>query len=662
MLMSSIKERDELALSQNDIAVKGFALALQFVFVEAVPALTEVVQESFSSSEADNEDDVLDPRQKRRHPSIGGGDSSRTRARKALSDWNEPIGEEAVQQQSSSVRETSVVSLSLDTESEDMSAVSSKERQPPQPLEFYFKSTEYTKTCKIQTKCRVKKTVDVIKKLKDELQGMWMLLMRTIRVEGEDATWFGVNGVPILYSMGKHALISSLDCHEYPRRHLKLGGTKFVDYYFGEKKKIIITDVEQKLLSMKTACNDRLKMLVLFFLGRVLAFECTPKMGEKFRISSDSACKDCPRMCKSRFTKSSMKGYPLKDIYVALGNTKVINSVLVPTVGEETLLARIIDPEPEYDREGSTSDNWNYWLNVEKKKIRWKELYESDVAARVFPKKNDKEKATIVEGSSSNSCLESSLKGLEERIMKAMREEFCGLNLTVETKLDVMNLRMGELEKIQRLLKRRAKKIEDRLTSIESKGNEEKNYEDVEFRHWDNFDYGRDEEKDKEKSEAGKKNSEMGEDKEKVEAGKNSEMSEEDEENCEKGEKDKEDVGEEEQEPEKDKGISESAEEGEENVEESDEEDSLTRIKVEKREKTSTLPEKEAEKKAEETPTPPRGRTKAAATRRPSHTPSEKWITPPAVEEPEKGKEIAVEAEKKDEEVVEEPEKNRAKR
>ena len=61
MLMSSIKERDELALSQNDIAVKGFALALQFVFVEAVPALTEVVQESFSSSEADSEDDVLDP-------------------------------------------------------------------------------------------------------------------------------------------------------------------------------------------------------------------------------------------------------------------------------------------------------------------------------------------------------------------------------------------------------------------------------------------------------------------------------------------------------------------------------------------------------------------------------------------------------------------------
>ncbi|CAF1930173.1 unnamed protein product [Brassica oleracea] len=28
-------------------------------------------------------------------------------------------------------------------------------------------------------------------------------------------------------------------------------------------------------------------------------------------------------MCKSRFTNSSMRGYPLEDIYAALGKTKV---------------------------------------------------------------------------------------------------------------------------------------------------------------------------------------------------------------------------------------------------------------------------------------------------------------------------------------------------
>ncbi|CAN6934389.1 unnamed protein product, partial [Brassica oleracea] len=58
---------------------------------------------------------------KRKPPSTGGGVSSRTRGRKAVSNGNEPVREE-----SNPVRGTTVVSLSLDTESEGMSAVSSK--------------------------------------------------------------------------------------------------------------------------------------------------------------------------------------------------------------------------------------------------------------------------------------------------------------------------------------------------------------------------------------------------------------------------------------------------------------------------------------------------------------------------------------------------------
>lgn len=57
MLMTSIKKRDEVSLSQNTIALKGFALALQLVIVEAVPCLTEVVQEACSSSESDSDDE-----------------------------------------------------------------------------------------------------------------------------------------------------------------------------------------------------------------------------------------------------------------------------------------------------------------------------------------------------------------------------------------------------------------------------------------------------------------------------------------------------------------------------------------------------------------------------------------------------------------------------
>ncbi|RID46158.1 hypothetical protein BRARA_I02839 [Brassica rapa] len=57
MLIGSIKQRDEVSLSQNTIAVKGFALALQLVMIEAVPDLTAVVLETCSSSESDSCDD-----------------------------------------------------------------------------------------------------------------------------------------------------------------------------------------------------------------------------------------------------------------------------------------------------------------------------------------------------------------------------------------------------------------------------------------------------------------------------------------------------------------------------------------------------------------------------------------------------------------------------
>ncbi|CAN6934968.1 unnamed protein product [Brassica oleracea] len=249
-------------------------------------------------------------------------------------------------------------------------------------------------------------------------------------------------------------------------------------------------------------------------------------------------------------------------------------------------------------REGSTSNRWNYWLNVKQKKIWWKELYESDVAARKFTKTKDKEKVTIVEGSSSNSGLESMLKGVEEKIVKAMEEGFSGINLAVETKLEAMNLRMGKLEKYQRVLKKKAKKIEDKLTSIESKGNE-----DEEYTQWNDFDYGRDHGNDRdmaeaEKAETGEKISEEGEEDEE-----NSGRDEEDEENIEKGEEDKA------QEPEKDKENSDTVEKGEEYVEESDEENSLLklqeRVRVQAEEFWTTIDdepeaEKEAEKEAEE--------------------------------------------------------------
>ncbi|KAF8116398.1 hypothetical protein N665_0018s0008, partial [Sinapis alba] len=147
------------------------------------------------------------------------------------------------------------------------------------PDELYFKNTEFTDTCKIQSRCYVRKTVEVIKKLKNKLPwfekhpqfryffhmpkepnlkllGMWILLLRTIPLDEEEGTaWFAVNGLPIRYSMREHALISGLECHEHFKSH-------------GE---ITIKYVEVKLLSMRS-CGDRLKMEVLFFLGTVITW------------------------------------------------------------------------------------------------------------------------------------------------------------------------------------------------------------------------------------------------------------------------------------------------------------------------------------------------------------------------------------------------------
>lgn len=56
MLMSSIKERDEVALTQNTIALQGYVHSLQLVMTKAVPALTEVVRQDSSTDAADDDD------------------------------------------------------------------------------------------------------------------------------------------------------------------------------------------------------------------------------------------------------------------------------------------------------------------------------------------------------------------------------------------------------------------------------------------------------------------------------------------------------------------------------------------------------------------------------------------------------------------------------
>lgn len=71
--MGSIKERDKVSLSQNTIAIKGFALALQLVMVEAVPSLIEVVQETCSDTEGGSDEEVNDMSDKPKRKTLSTG-------------------------------------------------------------------------------------------------------------------------------------------------------------------------------------------------------------------------------------------------------------------------------------------------------------------------------------------------------------------------------------------------------------------------------------------------------------------------------------------------------------------------------------------------------------------------------------------------------------
>uniref|UniRef100_A0A0D3E8L6 GRF-type domain-containing protein n=1 Tax=Brassica oleracea var. oleracea TaxID=109376 RepID=A0A0D3E8L6_BRAOL len=57
MLMSSIKERDEVALTQSTITLQGYVQSLHMVMTKAVPALTELVRQDSPTDAAGDDDD-----------------------------------------------------------------------------------------------------------------------------------------------------------------------------------------------------------------------------------------------------------------------------------------------------------------------------------------------------------------------------------------------------------------------------------------------------------------------------------------------------------------------------------------------------------------------------------------------------------------------------
>ncbi|CAN6936499.1 unnamed protein product [Brassica oleracea] len=243
-----------------------------------------------------------------------------------------------------------------------------------------------------------------------------------------------------------------------------------------------------------------------------------------------------------------------------------------------------------------------------------------------------------------------------------------------ETKLEAVDLRLSGIEKNQRLLRCRAKKIEKRLTSIENKVSEKPNRgEDMDFEQCDGTDFGQWDGKEKDDAEEREKEKSGEVDKDKE----NSETDEENgserelnelKERCrvhadelwrkvEAAEAEEDQANDERKEAATNEESIENSEDDE-KVEASESPNSEPRFESPINEPRFESPINEPRVEADKTPTPPSGgRTKAMAARRVVHSPPNTW--PVVVEAKEKAIEKAVELEKKtsEEKAVEAEEK-----
>ncbi|CAN6815545.1 unnamed protein product [Brassica oleracea] len=333
-------------------------------------------------------------------------------------------------------------------------------------------------------------------------------------------------------------------------------------------------------------------------------------------------------------------------------------------------MARLMDGEPDYENEEGVSNLWSTWLTVKEKPIFWQELYELDVAAREFPQKKDKRKVHE-EASSSNTSLEDVLKGFEERLMTSLSE--------VNGKVEKMNKRLGKIERCQVVLKKRckrmkamekklekiedcqyylkkkAKKAEKEMKEMKEKEEDKENNDGFDYHQGMDYDWG------------GQRNDNNGADattKEPEDADmvENTEVVEEkeSEEDAQKDDRGSEEETEPEPEAEAEAEEDKEKKDEEKSEEEAPKEPDEVQDEVEMNEANEIEEEVETEARVEveteKTPTPPRGRTKAAAARRQILTTPEKLFGKAEKMVEEEVKEPEEEGEKMVEEEVEEPE------
>ncbi|KFK23833.1 hypothetical protein AALP_AAs60338U000100, partial [Arabis alpina] len=166
----------------------------------------------------------------------------------------------------------------------------------------------------------------------------------------------------------------------------------------------------------------------------LLPFEAIPVLMEKFREPVKAVTNDCPRMCKSRFKTTNMKGYPLSYLNEALGNSKDIHSIMEPRLEEIPLMEDIMDALEDDDHYDAIVDGWMKMFD-ERKNIWFEKMFNDDVEGRKVETKvvtTAKRKRKVQE--SGGDCFKV-LKDLMEAGLKELGGKVTNLELEVSEKL-----------------------------------------------------------------------------------------------------------------------------------------------------------------------------------------------------------------------------------
>ncbi|CAA7031524.1 unnamed protein product [Microthlaspi erraticum] len=308
---------------------------------------------------------------------------------------------------------------------------------PLPPEKFYFRPDQYRKSCRISSRCYVNDTVKDIKKFLRRWNGFLVILSLSISF------------ICLWYSIKEHALLSGLDCHDYPSNYGELkdkeaGDFKFVEKWFKRRTNITIADVKKKLGKVKSAVNKK-KMAALYFLTNVLKAKSKYKGNiEPFFLKVVDDLDLCEKFPWGRLTFDDLVD-EVKKV------AKKFKGGVVNEKDSWTFSGYILPIESTF---GETI------LIVQKKKIWWESLYKIDLAGRGITEFANEVPMQAPDNGGSVQGMMETMKALIEEATKKLEDKMDDVTSEIKAMVGDLDERLDMVECY--VNEQRTKKAHDR--------------------------------------------------------------------------------------------------------------------------------------------------------------------------------------------------------